>query len=78
MELPENQIVREMVKDILPNTPKNIVLPPDKAIDKRFRSWGGFPEKVDNWQAIALTAIETMSKTLLMMQKRDYVKPTEK
>ena len=46
-----------------------VIPPPDPRIDKAFMSWGGVPEKVDNWQAVALTAIDVFSKSLLLLAR---------
>ena len=57
-------IIKELTKDIFrpDKSKRTIIQPPDETLDKRVKSWGGVPEKVDNWQAIALTAIETLMK----------------
>lgn len=50
-------VVDKLTEDCEPR-PKTDFTPANPYVDALFKSWGGRPERVDNWQAIALSFLE--------------------
>jgi hypothetical protein len=51
-------IVDKLTEDMQPKAAPEGAPVANPAVDRLFRSWGGKPERVDNWQAIALSFLE--------------------
>lgn len=53
-----SDMVDKLTADCQPRPKPDPRREPNPAVDRIFRSYGGKPENVDNWQAIALCFVE--------------------
>jgi hypothetical protein len=54
----DSEVVEELTKEGRAEPRSPLTPPPNPYVDALFKSWGGKPEHVNNWQAIALSFLE--------------------